>query len=474
MKVVSFKKCFSVFIVLAILFFACAACLSACGKETASANPYPNYITAVYAKYVSQSLSVGDEVLSYEDWLNSIKGDSGENGKSAYELYLETLKEGEIALTEDEWLTSLSGVSISQVKLSEDGKYIIFCFTDGKTEKVKIPFPSNSHTHSFGELITVLPPRFFREGLGYKVCSFDGYKELEVIPALGYIIKAVFRDGGAAVADVLITVNGETVKTDSEGYAVFKNTVRGEYNVQAEAKGYIFSDKLVTDGRGEYVITLDAAPKVLHTFKIVDEDNLPVGEGITLSAVCGGETVAFGQTDVGGNVTLNLLPDEYEIRLDFGGRADEFEAFIPINANIGSSGNQTIITVVKSLRDTANEVEFDQNNSAVLQILSENDVFNFKNSVADPLYVFGVTCGYIAQLTVTDANGGKIFIVENGVITEDANLYLMHLGEEDCPSVGSDKIAELSVSGLSQNCTVEFSVFKNGADSVIMEIKFEI
>lgn len=474
MKFVSFKKCFSVFIVSAILFFACATCLSACGKETASANPYSNYITAVYAKYLSQSLSAGDEVLSYEEWLKSIKGDSGENGKSAYELYLEALKEGEIPLTKDEWLASLSGVSISQVKASEDGKYIIFFFTDGKTEKVKIPFPSNSHTHSFGEIITVLPPRFFREGLGYKVCSFDGYKELEVIPALGYIIKAVFRDGGAAVADVLITVNGETVKTDSEGYAFFMNTVRGEYTVEASAKGYIFSDTLVTDGSGEYVITLDAAPKVLHTFKLVDEENLPVGEGITLSAVCGGETVAFGQTDVGGNVTLNLLPDEYEIRLDFGGRSDEFEAFTPINVSLGSSDNQTVITVVKSLRDSVNEVEFDLNNSAVLQILSENDVFNFKSAGVDPLYVFDVTYGYIAQLTVTDESGGKIFIVKNGVITDDANMYLMHLGEEDRPSSGSDNVANISLSGININCTLEFSVFKSGADPVIMEIMFEI
>lgn len=52
-----------------------------------------------------------------QQWLESLKGESGANGtngvngKSAYELYVENVPEGETALTQEEWLNSLSGAA---------------------------------------------------------------------------------------------------------------------------------------------------------------------------------------------------------------------------------------------------------------------------------------------------------------------------------------------------------------------------
>ncbi len=51
------------------------------------------------------------EPLSPEAWLASLKGVKGEDGKSAYDIYKTTVAEGTSALTEEEWLLSLAGVS---------------------------------------------------------------------------------------------------------------------------------------------------------------------------------------------------------------------------------------------------------------------------------------------------------------------------------------------------------------------------
>ena len=57
-----------------------------------------------------------------------VDGTDGEDGKSAYEIYLETVPEGETAMTEEEWLASLKGtdgVGIANISLTEKGELII-------------------------------------------------------------------------------------------------------------------------------------------------------------------------------------------------------------------------------------------------------------------------------------------------------------------------------------------------------------
>jgi hypothetical protein len=52
----------------------------------------------------------------------SLKGDDGSTGKSAYELYLDHIPEGSTILTEEQWLTSLRGADGSTGPRGFDGK----------------------------------------------------------------------------------------------------------------------------------------------------------------------------------------------------------------------------------------------------------------------------------------------------------------------------------------------------------------
>lgn len=54
----------------------------------------------------------GEEPMSEQDWLASFKGDKGDkgdDGDSAYQVYLSTVPEGETPLTEAQWVASLKG-----------------------------------------------------------------------------------------------------------------------------------------------------------------------------------------------------------------------------------------------------------------------------------------------------------------------------------------------------------------------------
>ena len=133
------------------LFFFCLAFLimfTGCNDVKEEDAQYEIYMLASEAGYTG----------TYEEWLNSIKGKDGENGKSAYEIALENGFKGtvtewltsleaqdgengksayEIALengfkgTVTEWLTSLEaqdgidGISIKSAKINEDGYLVI-------------------------------------------------------------------------------------------------------------------------------------------------------------------------------------------------------------------------------------------------------------------------------------------------------------------------------------------------------------
>lgn len=66
---------------------------------------------SAYEVYVD-NVPKGEEPLSESDWLASLegeKGDDGDAGKSAYQVYLDTVPEGETPMTESQWLASLKG-----------------------------------------------------------------------------------------------------------------------------------------------------------------------------------------------------------------------------------------------------------------------------------------------------------------------------------------------------------------------------
>jgi hypothetical protein len=72
------------------------------------------------------SLKGADGTMTFEDLTpsqrESLKGDDGSTGKSAYELYLDHVPDGSTILTEEQWLASLRGADGSTGPRGFDGK----------------------------------------------------------------------------------------------------------------------------------------------------------------------------------------------------------------------------------------------------------------------------------------------------------------------------------------------------------------
>ncbi|MDE5789182.1 MAG: hypothetical protein K2H78_02070, partial [Clostridia bacterium] len=85
----------------------CAVGCAACGGGSSADKDKDK--AAVYQLYVAYAEANGESALTYEQWLESVKGPQGATGKSAYEVAVANGFEG----TEAEWLASLKG---------EDGK----------------------------------------------------------------------------------------------------------------------------------------------------------------------------------------------------------------------------------------------------------------------------------------------------------------------------------------------------------------
>lgn len=98
--------------------FGCAFGVTACNNSgnsgSTGGNNNDSQITAIYALYSANAQANGETVLTYEQWLDSIKGETGAagatgatgaTGKSAYDIAVEYGFEG----TEEEWLASLKG-----------------------------------------------------------------------------------------------------------------------------------------------------------------------------------------------------------------------------------------------------------------------------------------------------------------------------------------------------------------------------
>ena len=83
--------------------------LVACGDNSAQKGDEPTQIQAVYAQYVAHAEEKGQEPLSYEEWLATIKGEKGDQG-----------------------------VGIKTVEFDKDGNLLI-TFTDGTTQTVEMP-----------------------------------------------------------------------------------------------------------------------------------------------------------------------------------------------------------------------------------------------------------------------------------------------------------------------------------------------
>lgn len=93
--------------------FTCGLGMTACDDGNSTDTPKNEQIAAVYSLYAANAQENGETVLTYEQWLESIKGEkgatgaTGATGKSAYDIAKDNGFEG----TEEEWLESLKGAN---------------------------------------------------------------------------------------------------------------------------------------------------------------------------------------------------------------------------------------------------------------------------------------------------------------------------------------------------------------------------
>ncbi|MBE7084741.1 MAG: hypothetical protein E7368_01645, partial [Clostridiales bacterium] len=94
-------------------------------------------IKQVYAQYVIHAEASGEEVLSYEAWLASIKG---EKGKSAYQIWLENGHSG----SEEDFLNWLKGEQERVVRsVDYQNGYLVITYTDGTVDYISLPTSNN-------------------------------------------------------------------------------------------------------------------------------------------------------------------------------------------------------------------------------------------------------------------------------------------------------------------------------------------
>lgn len=191
----------------------------------------------VYDQYVTYTQAQGQEPMTYDQWLETItgqlfiKGDPGVPGTPGTPG-----KPGE------------DGATIETIDISEDGKYLVITYTDGRTpDRVKLP-DTISHVHTYGEEYTVLIPQTdsAHDGLAYKVCKDKNCDHVELVVLKKSYDVTVTMDGKPA-AGIPVTINGATAVSDE--YGVAKVTDFGELN-----------DYIVTVGEG-YTLTTSSAKR---------------------------------------------------------------------------------------------------------------------------------------------------------------------------------------------------------------------
>ena len=155
-------------------------------------------IEAIYAQYIVYAEAQGQTPMSYEQWLETIKGADGKDGvdgqdgkdgvdgKSAYDIwlangysgtqadFLEWLKgevgaQGEQGIQGekgDQGIQGETGVGIESITVNADGDFLV-TYTDGTTQIVAMP-KENQHVHTFSDWLTFDES----QGLLYHIC-FD-------------------------------------------------------------------------------------------------------------------------------------------------------------------------------------------------------------------------------------------------------------------------------------------------------------
>lgn len=213
-------------------------------------------VSTVYAEYVAYATANGQEVLTYEQWLETIKtsvtikGDDGATPSigSNGNWFIGDTDTGVKAAGTDGAVPSIGsngnwfigdtdtgikaagkngedGVSIEEVSLSPDGTKLVIKYSNG--EKDEVPLPEEvTHVHKYDDdnVTVLMMPTETADGLGYKKCEDDEHIELVVLKR--YEVKLTLE--GKPVAGVGVKINGKTAVSDDFGVAKFADF--GDYN----------------------------------------------------------------------------------------------------------------------------------------------------------------------------------------------------------------------------------------------------
>ena len=104
--------------------------VAACEPTDQESGNQPTQMEQIYTQYIIHAQAEGVTPLSYEEWLEMIKGEKGDKGDKG--------DKGE------------TGVGIEKVEYDENGNLVI-TFTDGSTQTVTAP---EQHVHTFGDWIS--------------------------------------------------------------------------------------------------------------------------------------------------------------------------------------------------------------------------------------------------------------------------------------------------------------------------------
>ncbi len=280
-----------------------AAALAACDKKDSASVEQPPVASSpvetdeVYEIYKLYVASAGENPLSYEDWLATIKGDKGDPGtpgtpgQAGVSITNAEIVDGELVLSFSDGTTKnvgqvvgqdgqdgapgqngndgapgqngndgapgqngndgapgkdgndgapgkdgKDGVSITKVELNDDGELVIY-FSEGDPTNLGVITSGNgaavSHVHSLGETMVILAPTGLEDGVGCKVCADCGEMIYVNLPK---IVGAIEEN------PVELTI-GETTEIKVNDY----NSDRYGVHVDKGQKGVVYTKVTVTE-----------------------------------------------------------------------------------------------------------------------------------------------------------------------------------------------------------------------------------
>ena len=261
--------------VLSLIVVLCSACFFACGGNDVEKNKSNNQTYAMYTIYKAYAEEKGETPLSYEEWIDSVKGADGKDG-----------------------------VGISSITINENGDLIV-TLTDNtviNAGKVK-----DVHSHELVEKeIVERKPTCKETGLKYIVCE-----------TCGELLKTIITDKASHDYSKIVTAPTCT----EQGYTTYTCSVCGfvEIGNYTEPTGHSYRSDYTFDDNYHWKEPTcghaDAIVKQAHTFNqdevcTVCGYDLKVTLSLTYVEVNDGTEYAVDElTD--DSVKIIYIPDEY-------------------------------------------------------------------------------------------------------------------------------------------------------------------